>query len=110
MLVDLLFYLESTLPRLRDNTSTLASEVELARAFLALHKIRMGERLDVEFDVPPELAKTPVPPMMLLTLIENALKHGLGPLPEADAGRSPDDCCALKAVLLPYSASHTTGK
>ena len=42
----------------------------------------MGRRLDVEFAIPPELGATPVPPMMLLTLVENALKHGLAPLPE----------------------------
>jgi signal transduction histidine kinase len=82
MLADLLKYLQETLPRLREANSTLAREAEVARAYLAVHKIRMGRRLDVEFAIPVELAATPVPPMMLLTLVENALKHGLAPLPE----------------------------
>ena len=82
MLADLLQYLQQTLPCLRESNSTLAREAEVARAFLAVHKIRMGDRLDVEFEIPDHLGATPVPPMMLLTLIENALKHGLAPLPE----------------------------
>jgi sensor histidine kinase YesM len=42
----------------------------------------MGQRLQVGIDIPTQLGGRVVPPMMLLTLIENALKHGLGPLPE----------------------------
>src|SRR5690349_2329258 len=87
MLADLLQYLQQTLPRLREADSTLAREAEVARAYLAVHKIRMGRRLDVEFAMPPDLGATPVPPMMLLTLIENALKHGLAPLPEGGSIR-----------------------
>lgn len=82
MLTDLLRYLESALPRLRDATPTLEREIELARSFLAVHQVRMGKRLAVRFDVEPGLAGAAVPPMMLLTLVENALKHGIGPLPE----------------------------
>jgi len=82
MLADLMRYLESALPRLREDSSTLAREVELVRAFLAVHQVRMGSRLAVCIDVPERLGPCVVPPMMLLTLIENALKHGLAPLPE----------------------------
>jgi signal transduction histidine kinase len=82
MLADLMRYLESALPRMRADSSTLAREAELIRAFLAVHQVRMGARLQVDIDVPAELGGHVVPPMMLLTLIENALKHGLAPLPE----------------------------
>ena len=82
MLADLLRYLQEALPQLRQSDSTLAREAEVARAFLAVHKIRMGDRLAVEFAIPAELGAARVPPMMLLTLIENALKHGLASLPE----------------------------
>ena len=82
MLVDLMRYLESALPRMRDDSSTLARETELIRAFLSVHQVRMGSRLQVHIDVPDDLGRRVVPPMMLLTLIENALKHGLSPLPE----------------------------
>jgi signal transduction histidine kinase len=85
MLADLMRYLESALPRMRDDSSTLARETELVRAFLAVHQVRMGQRLLVHIDVPLQLGARVVPPMMLLTLIENALKHGLGPLPEGGA-------------------------
>ena len=45
MLTDLLRYLEVALPRMRDDQSTLEREAELIRAFLAVHQVRMGERL-----------------------------------------------------------------
>jgi hypothetical protein len=82
MLGDLLRYLQIALPRMRAEESTLARELELVRAFLAVHQVRMGPRLRVLYDVPAELETRTVPPMMLLTLVENSLKHGLGPLPE----------------------------
>ena len=82
MLADLMRYLESALPRMREDNSTLEREAELIQAFLAVYRVRMGARLEVHIDVPAGLRARVVPPMMLLTLIENALKHGLGPLPE----------------------------
>jgi sensor histidine kinase YesM len=85
MLGDLMRYLESALPRMRDDSSTLSREAELIRAFLAVHQVRMGARLQVDIDIPAPLGARVVPPMMLLTLIENALKHGLAPLAEGGA-------------------------
>ncbi len=82
MLDNLMRYLEVALPRMRDDTSTLAREAVLIEAFLNVQKIRMGHRLAFEIDIPPALRALTVPPMMLLTLVENALKHGLNPLPE----------------------------
>ncbi len=82
LLLDLLRYLGEALPRLRDSTSTLGREVNLTHAFLSVHAVRMGQRLCFDFDVPAELAARSVPPMSLLTLVENALKHGLQPLAE----------------------------
>jgi signal transduction histidine kinase len=87
MLGDLLRYLEVALPRMRADQSTLEREAELVRAFLAVHQVRMGERLTVDVEVPPDLGSRAMPPMMLLTLVENALKHGVGPLPEGGAIR-----------------------
>jgi signal transduction histidine kinase len=77
LLVDLLRYFEEALPRLRDERAT----------YLAVHQVRMGERLRAEIDVPHELAGCAVPPMALLTLVENALKHGLQPLVEGGSIR-----------------------
>jgi sensor histidine kinase YesM len=47
----------------------------------------MGERLQFEIEVPPQLLGAPVPPMMLATLVENAIKHGVGPLAEGGSIR-----------------------
>lgn len=60
----------------------LADEVEVAADYLTLESIRFEERLHVRFDIAPEAAKVPVPPMLLQTLVENALKHGIARLPE----------------------------
>jgi sensor histidine kinase YesM len=92
---DLAAYLRTALPQLRDVRSTLARELELARAYLSVLKVRMGDRLNVVIDVPADLREATVPPMMLLTLVENAIKHGLGPLPQGGtitirAGRSAE--------------------
>jgi signal transduction histidine kinase len=87
MLADLLRYLESALPRLREDRPTLEREVEIVRAFLGVHQVRMGSRLQVDFDVPPALGERIVPPMMMITLVENALKHGLQPLLEGGSIR-----------------------
>jgi sensor histidine kinase YesM len=72
-------YLRASLSRTRADTSTLADELELLRAYLDVCRIRMGERLHYRFDVPFELSAKPFPPMLLQPLVENAIKHGLEP-------------------------------
>jgi signal transduction histidine kinase len=79
MLGHLIQYLRHSLPRTEDELSTLGAELERALAYLEIMKVRMGSRLDVQVDVPEPLRATPVPPMMLQTLVENAIKHGLEP-------------------------------
>ncbi|WP_296946404.1 sensor histidine kinase [uncultured Massilia sp.] len=76
----LIEYLRSTLPQMRARGGgTLGKQVELSRAYLAIMQARMKERLQVRFEVPDFLSSAPFPPMMLQTLIENAIKHGLEP-------------------------------
>lgn len=82
MLANLMRYLEVALPRMRDNESTLGRDSELVDAFLRIQRIRMGERLTFSIDIPAALLAHAVPPMMLLTLVENAIKHGLNPSPD----------------------------
>jgi len=79
MLDNLIRYLRAALPRLRDERTTLGQEVDLVQAYLAVLKIRMGARLSYEIRVPTALRDEPFPPMMLLTLAENAVKHGINP-------------------------------
>jgi sensor histidine kinase YesM len=95
---DLAAYLRTALPQMRDMRSTLARELELAQAYLRVLKVRMGERLNVVIDVPADLREATFPPMMLLTLVENAIKHGLGSLPQGGtitirAGHSAERLC-----------------
>ena len=80
MLGHLITYLRNSLPRAEDSLSTLGEELERARAYLQILKIRMGERLTMTIDVPDALKGVPLPPMMLQTLVENAIKHGLEPV------------------------------
>ncbi|MEK8030888.1 histidine kinase [Ideonella sp. DXS29W] len=58
---------------------TLADELGLARRYLAIMQARLGERLQVEIEVQPEALTQPLPPGLLLTLVENAIEHGIGP-------------------------------
>ncbi|MDQ2819792.1 MAG: histidine kinase [Pseudomonadota bacterium] len=76
----LIDYLRATLPQLRARGGgTLGKQAEMARAYLAIMQARMKERLQVKFVVPTFLESAPFPPMMLQSLIENAIKHGLEP-------------------------------
>ncbi|WP_229659158.1 sensor histidine kinase [Luteimonas terricola] len=79
MLGHLIQYLRHSLPRTEEELSTLGQELERAVAYLEILRIRMGPRLAVHVDVPESLRATPLPPMMLQTLVENAIKHGLEP-------------------------------
>ena len=81
MLGHLIVYLRHSLPRAEDSLSSIGEEVERARAYLEILRIRMGERLAVQLQVPDALKGVPLPPMMLQTLVENAIKHGLEPVP-----------------------------
>lgn len=81
MLGHLIQYLRHSLPRTDRALSTLGEELERSRAYLEILKIRMGPRLSLQIDVPDDLLSTPLPPMMLQTLVENAIKHGLEPRP-----------------------------
>lgn len=56
---------------------SLENEISIVRDYLALENIRFEERLEVHYDIQPETLQLPVPPMMLQTLVENAVKHGI---------------------------------
>ena len=79
MLGHLIQYLRRSLPNAEGEMSTLGAELERALAYLEILKVRMGDRLDVQTDVAEALRNTPMPAMMLQTLVENAIKHGLEP-------------------------------
>jgi sensor histidine kinase YesM len=81
MLDHFIDYLAASLPAMRESESTVKREVALAVAYLEVQKIRMGSRLAFAVDVPRALENIVIPPLMVATLVENAVMHGLGPMP-----------------------------
>ncbi|MCC4604008.1 histidine kinase [Xanthomonas campestris pv. badrii] len=81
MIGHLIQYLRRSLPSADDATSTLGEELERTQAYLEILRIRMGARLALQVEVPYELRSLALPSMMLQTLVENAIKHGLEPKP-----------------------------
>ena len=79
MLDSLIQYLRAALPQMREGATNLGREIDMARAFLEIHRVRMGSRLDYVIDVPAPLKARAFPPMMLISLVENAIKHGVDP-------------------------------
>jgi signal transduction histidine kinase len=79
---DLIRFLRAATPSLRREATTLDDEARLVGAYLAIMRTRFGARLRFAIDVPAALRSTPLPSGMLITLVENAVKHGIEPLPE----------------------------
>jgi len=72
-------YLRTALPQLRSPRVTFGEEVALVRAYLDLFQLRMGAKLRFSITMDPALHDAEFPPMLLVTLVENAIKHGLDP-------------------------------
>lgn len=83
----LIAFLRGAMPRMRGETRSLGDEFEMIGNFLAIMKIRMEDRLDYALELPPELACFAFPPMMLQSVVENAIKHGLEPKAEGGSLR-----------------------
>lgn len=79
MLAHLITFLRATLAGSRSTLHALKEEFSRLQDYLALMQIRMGPRLQVTIDLPPELASFQIPPLLLQPLVENAIKHGLEP-------------------------------
>ena len=75
----LLRYLREALPQLRSQQANLGHELELVRAYLDLFQVRMGARLGFTIEADRALHDMAFPPMLLVTLVENAIKHGIEP-------------------------------
>lgn len=76
---NLIAFLRASLDEMRTEKIDLHRDFSLIAAYLDVMKVRLGERLHYTLDLPPELANVNVPSMMLLTLVENAIKHGIEP-------------------------------
>jgi signal transduction histidine kinase len=96
MLDALVGYLRATLPMFDRPLHPVADELEVVRRYLEVMAARLGARLQWQIDVPAPLQSLAVPPGVLLTLVENAIEHGIEPklaggrlqvLGHTDAGR-----------------------
>jgi len=79
---NLIALLRAAMPAMRETQATLGRELQVVRPYLEIMKMRMQERLRAELSVPEGLQSADFPPMMLQSLVENAIKHGLEPRPE----------------------------
>lgn len=75
----LIRFLRGAVPATRGDFSSLRAEIESAEAYLELMKIRMGVRLSVYVELEPSIADVSFPPLLIHTLVENAIKHGIEP-------------------------------
>jgi len=75
----LIDFLRGSMSDMRSEQVTLETEFGLVESYLRVMQIRLGERLRYRIDLPPALAATPIPSMLVLTLAENAIKHGIEP-------------------------------
>ena len=95
----LIAYLRSAMPRLDDAEATLATEADLVRAYLELMHLRMPDRMSFQVTLVPELRSLRFPTMALLTLVENAVRHGIDPSEEGGhievGGRRDGDTVTL---------------
>src|SRR5918999_3062366 len=82
VLASLIAYLRAAVPRMHDPTTTLGQELQLVRAYLELMQMRMPDRLQFELRIDPAAKDMQCPPMTLLTLVENAVRHGIDPSEE----------------------------
>ncbi len=81
---NLIALLRASMPAMREKATNLGRELEVVRPYLEILKVRMEERLQPQVDVSEGLYSAEFPPMMLQSLVENAIKHGLEP--KADGG------------------------
>ena len=79
MMDNFIAYLRESLSASRAQNGTVQQEFTLVRHYLDLIKIRMADRLQYSLNLAPELESTPMAPMLLQPIVENAIKHGLEP-------------------------------
>jgi sensor histidine kinase YesM len=69
-------------------TVPFEDELDVVNDYLALEQVRHEERLRLRLDIAPEALQLPIPPMLLQTLVENAVKYGISPRPRVARSRS----------------------
>jgi signal transduction histidine kinase len=100
VLDSLIAYLRAAVPRLNDPATTLGQELQLVRAYLELMQMRIPDRLQFTWQVDPAALRQRCPPTTLLTLVENAVRHGIDPSEEGGRididVRMHESCCLIR--------------
>jgi signal transduction histidine kinase len=82
VLRSLVSYLRAAVPVLNEPAATIERELQLVRPYLELMQMRMPDRLQYAMHVDPQALQVRCPPTTLLTLVENAVRHGIDPSEE----------------------------
>jgi signal transduction histidine kinase len=82
VLRSLIAYLRAAVPRLHETATTLGQELQLVKAYLELMHMRMPDRLQFAVHIDDRALSLRCPPITLLTLVENAVRHGIDPSEE----------------------------
>lgn len=82
LLMNLVAYLRAAVPHAEGGMSTIRRELELSRAYLEIMRTRLPDRLRYDINVASESIALPCLPMVILTLLENAVRHGIDPSEE----------------------------
>jgi hypothetical protein len=82
VLGSLIAYLRAAVPRLHENSTTMGQEIDLVRAYLEVMHMRMPDRMQFSLHADDAALALACPPMTLLTLVENAVRHGIDPSEE----------------------------
>ena len=106
--------LRNAMSTVKRRTVPLGEEIDIVKAYLALEAMRYEERLRTHFDVDPSLERTPIPPMLLQTLVENAVRHGIAHLPGGgelvvSAQRGVDNVVLTVRNSGHFTPGHTKG-
>ena len=72
-------FLRGSLHIARNNAIPISQEIELIKNYLNIQKLRMGDRLNYQTDIPAALLERKIPPLLIQPLVENSIKHGLEP-------------------------------
>ncbi len=112
VLGSLIAYLRAAVPRLHNPATTLAQELDLVRAYLEVMHMRIPDRLQYVLNVDDAALALLCPPMTLLTLVENAVRHGIDP--SEDGGRIEirvtlrNDRCLAQVIDTGVGLRHTS--
>ncbi len=116
LLTNLTDLLRQSLTKTRQDKIQINDEVTFIKSYLSIQKIRLGERLDFQIEISEHLPEdTHIPPLLVQPLVENAVKHGIGPRPQGGeikvsfAKINEQLCIAIKDNGVGFSISHTKG-